>query len=61
MWVEKRGWEGSGPLGSKVMIIIGLCLVGALLFTVLFLVKQLRRTERLIEELEYGEPEDEEE
>ena len=48
-------------MGSKVMIIIGLCLVGALLFTVMFLVKQLRRTERLIEELEYGEPEDEEE
>ncbi len=44
---------------SKVMVIIGLCLAGALLFTVLFLVQQLRRTERLIEELEYEESEEE--
>jgi len=36
-------------------------LVGALLFTVLFFLKQLRKTERLIEELESGELEEEEE
>jgi len=36
-------------------------LVGALLFTVLFFFKQLRKTERLIEELESGELEEEEE
>lgn len=46
---------------GRYLIFIGLCLVGALLFTVLFFFKQLRKTERLIEELESGELEEEEE